>query len=195
MGYTDLFVYRADETVGHKLSHALLSEALGIDAGELQLGPHGKPYIKGGPEFSISHTGGIWMCAVSDEPVGLDVQEKRTAKYESIAKRFFTGGEAKYIEAAGEKAQDAFYRLWARKEAYVKYTGMGFSGSAFQEFSVLDSRGEPAEIININGDGIRFTECAAPGNDNICVICRKEDNNDQIRIFVREQIGHFTYKG
>ncbi len=185
-----LFKYEGQETIKQDLSHKLLIEVTQKEStDEIKLTPKGKPYFVGGPEVSISHTGRIWMCAVSDTPVGLDVQEKRTVKYVSIAERFFTPLEADYIKKSAEGPKNAFYRIWARKEAYVKYTGLGFSETGFTNFCVLDDRGEPATHTTIDGEKICFTEIDGEKdleNKYICIICRKEENDDQIRIFSRE---------
>lgn len=69
------------------------------------------------------------MCAVSDEEVGVDIQaEVSPEKAEKIACRFF---------APDERAQsERFTELWAKKEAYIKFTGMGLS-AMMSVFSVL----------------------------------------------------------
>ncbi len=186
----ELFGYKANEIIRQELSHKLLIEVTqksGTD--KIKFTETGKPYFDEGPEFSISHTGSLWMCAVSEMPVGLDVQEKRAAKYTNIAERFFTPLEADYIRNAEEGMKEAFYRIWSRKEAYVKFTGLGFSKTGFSKFSVLDESGKPAELVSINGEKICFSEIKDEtdfDNQYVCIICRKEGNNDQIRIFIRE---------
>ncbi len=85
-----------------------------------------KPYLKELPDihFSISHSGIWWICAVSDEEVGLDIQEQRMCNREKMARRFFHADEVKWLERHGF---DYFCRLWAYKESYVKYTGAGLT--------------------------------------------------------------------
>lgn len=203
-----LHLYRSDAPISTELSHSLLLKVLpGHRAEELRLTPQGKPYFESGPQFSISHTGSrknakagtwLWGCAAAENdeegPVGLDIQEKREAKYFEIAERFFTSAEAEYLkgflDAGGEEGDDAglckaFFRIWCRKEAYVKYTGRGFSETGFDTFSVLDENGEPAEKLSLCGEEVAFTECSV-GDGYICVVCRKETENDKICILVGE---------
>ena len=40
-------------------------------------GKNDKPYLIGGPYFSISHTRGAAVCAVSDHEVGSDIERQR----------------------------------------------------------------------------------------------------------------------
>ncbi len=102
---------------------------------------HGKPYVKELPDvhFSITHGGGIWACAVGGCEAGLDLQEVRERKTEPIAQRFFHPSEIAWL--AEHDSPEEFFRIWAKKESYVKYTGTGLS-EGLDYFSVVD--GVPA---------------------------------------------------
>ena len=171
-------------------SHKLLMRAIpGRSEADILCTPQGKPYFAEGPHFSISHTGRkgkmLWAMAVSDDgPVGFDLQEIRPVDYIKIAERFFTAEEADYIKrlvhegSAGDDAVlNEFYRIWCRKEAFVKYTGRGFAETGFDSFSVLGEDGTPAEKIRVCGIDAVFTECGkyvlSPdlAGRCVCVIC------------------------
>ena len=133
----------------------------------------GKPYLSGGPCFSISHTGNIWVCLVADYNIGIDVQiEKTNVKFEDIAKRFFNEREQGYIS---EKGIQGFYKVWTAREAYAKYTGEGFFGKSLKAFSLCDFLEEKNNHENVK---IHFLElpqqylaekvCCA-----ICIECAK----------------------
>ena len=101
----------------------------------------GKPYFPNYPSlhFSVSHSGDIFACAFSDEPIGLDVQEYKHRPDEAercrkIAARFFHRDE---IDALDADTVSAFYNIWTAKEAYVKLTGQGIDGD-FAEFCIFD---------------------------------------------------------
>lgn len=84
----------------------------------------GKPRIEG-LEFNLSHSGHLVVCAVSDKPVGCDVEEIRKAP-KGVAKRCFSDREQAYLrQFFGEEYDKAFFRLWTMKESYVKMTGEG----------------------------------------------------------------------
>lgn len=110
----------------------LLYEALKKAAPEIALPPeigvnkHGKPYLKDGDMFfSLSHSGALAFCAVSEHELGADIQQ--IFPYDRrLALRFFTPGERKYIESCPD-ADSAFTRVWALKESYIKALGLGFS--------------------------------------------------------------------
>lgn len=85
-----------------------------------------KPYFAGRPDihFSLSHTKGAVMCVLSGQKCGCDIERNRSFKsMASVARRFFSPDEAEEIEAD----PGSFFRIWTRKEAYVKYTGRGIS--------------------------------------------------------------------
>ena len=97
-----------------------------------------KPVLTGGPDlhFSVSHSGNWWVCAFGPRPVGLDLQQHRPCRREAIARRFFHPDEAAWLEAQNF-AEEAFFRLWAAKESYVKLTGGGL-GQGFETFSAVE---------------------------------------------------------
>lgn len=81
--------------------------------------PAGKPVLSEGegPWFSLSHSGRYVLCAVSSQSVGADVQEPRPIS--ASMERFFHPEERRTLSEASER-ESAFFRLWARKEAWVK---------------------------------------------------------------------------
>ena len=99
----------------------------------------GKPWFPAAPElhFSISHSGGRWVCAFADAPVGLDLQAHRPCRALALARRFFAPEEAEWLRSRGEAA---FFDLWCAKESWLKYTGRGLS--ALPEAIVLAPDGQ-----------------------------------------------------
>ena len=97
-----------------------------IDSSYIKTGTKGKPEVQG-LHFNISHSNDIVICAVSENDIGCDIEKISTANL-SIAKRFFTENEFKYIESfSGKDADNEFYRLWTAKESFIKMTGEGLS--------------------------------------------------------------------
>lgn len=87
------------------------------------IGENKKPYLPEGPCFNISHSGNYVMVGFSQEPVGVDIEEKREIDWKLIASHFHEA-EQEYINQ-DEYPADRFYRVWARKEAYLKAIGVG----------------------------------------------------------------------
>ena len=84
---------------------------------------HGKPYLEGGPFFSISHCKTGIAVAVSDEPVGIDIEQIRSAGADLI-ERTMNEEEQRLIRES-EQPDRTFTRLWTQKEAIVKCQGIG----------------------------------------------------------------------
>ncbi len=130
----------------------------------------GKPmFEESGFHFSVSHSGNLWACLIGITPVGLDIQKKKTASWQSIACRFFTGDEKEYVEEMGE---DGFWNLWVMKEAYVKYLGTTLA-KGLQQYSMVENGrlrkeidGISISLIPMNDDF--YCACAWDGREDIC---------------------------
>ena len=97
---------------------------------------YGKPYLANSPgiHFNVSHTGNYVACAVSDEPVGIDIEQMRSTDLK-VAERFFTPDERTYISANTPTV--SFYEVWTTKESRIKWEGRGLS-KLLSSFSVFD---------------------------------------------------------
>lgn len=88
----------------------------------------GKPYFASRDLFfSITHAKDIVAVALSDTPVGIDIEfidERRDIL--SLSRRFFAPDEHKAISESNSPAED-FFALWTKKEALAKITGKGLS--------------------------------------------------------------------
>jgi 4'-phosphopantetheinyl transferase len=95
---------------------------------ELKTGPAGKPYLSGGPgcEFNISHTRNAVAAALSDGPVGVDVEGLRDIDA-ALAERVFSDNELALFRGAEDRTV-CFFDIWTKKEALLKYGGQGLSG-------------------------------------------------------------------
>ena len=105
----------------------------------------GKPFLPQFPDLhlSVSHSGEWFVCAISNQPVGIDLQEhtllrgetqeQALNRYCKIARRFFHPLEADYVEA---DPKNRFFPVWTAKEGYVKYTGQGMD-EYYDSFCVL----------------------------------------------------------
>lgn len=96
---------------------------------DLAYGAHGKPYLPDCPvSFNASHSGRFVVCAVSELPVGVDVQEMRDADFKKLARKLCSDRELGLLyEKSGVEEKQLFYEIWTRKESKVKLNGAGFS--------------------------------------------------------------------
>lgn len=114
------------------LARLVLGEKLGRDPAALSFDrtcahcndrTHGKPVVETAgprPDFSLSHSGGLAVLAVSDRAVGVDVEDA-TAREQPLAPVLSAR------ERASCQSYADFAKLWTRKEALLKAVGMGLA--------------------------------------------------------------------
>jgi 4'-phosphopantetheinyl transferase len=122
----------------HGVVRQILSNYSDADAAALTFARnhHGKPYLiprADGPnlQFSVSHSRNCCMLAVRlDHSIGIDVEKVRDLPQAiDIVQSYFTPAESRALAALrGTARRDAFFALWAHKEAVVK--GLGISLAA-----------------------------------------------------------------
>ena len=90
----------------------------------------GKPYFKDYKElnFNITHSGKYVACAISDKPIGIDMEGNRKDVC-SVARRFFNKDESEWVCMAESESEqkERFLKIWTFKEAYSKMTGDGIA--------------------------------------------------------------------
>jgi 4'-phosphopantetheinyl transferase len=103
--------------------------------------PSGKPRLPtGSAEFSISHTAGVTVCALSPgSPLGVDAEVLKPVDHAEF-KAFFSPAEMRAIQAAPSPWRELL-RLWTAKEAVLKAEGIGLLG-------------DPAGLDVLGGDPI-----------------------------------------
>ena len=118
----------------------------------------GKPMLQGHPgiHFSLSHCQGVAACALSDHPIGIDV-ETLDHYSEDVARQVMNDDEMRQILDSPNPAL-AFTRLWTMKESLFKLTG-GAHGS--NPANLLDDVGSYRFTTVIHPHYI-YTACTKP---------------------------------
>ena len=112
----------------------LMDEGISGLADEWEYNEYGKPYIKGGLHFSISHCKAGIAVAVDEQPIGIDIEAIRHAE-DDLIERVMNEEERKQIHNDRD-----FTRLWTQKEAIVKAQGVGLqSFEQLQGIRIQDS--------------------------------------------------------
>ena len=130
---------RADDRLRCLAAGTLMKRCLpGYSEALYNTGADGKPFLRGGVPFSLSHGGEYIVLAWCEEAegIGIDVEPVREMEYyRAILPCFMTPGE---IRAVGESAWEAV-RVWTRKESLYKCIGEGITD--FRELpEVLEDR-------------------------------------------------------
>jgi len=126
----------------------------------ISLGPKGKPYLpssSNGPalSFNLSHSPSLFLLAITlDWKLGIDVEPiSRPTDWQAIASRYFSAEELQYLFALpAPQREQAFFSLWACKEAYVKAKGEGLS-VPLNSFSILQSQDGTLRLVDRKDPG------------------------------------------
>lgn len=154
-------------------------------------GAHGKPYVKNELDihFNLSHSGDYVLTVFAPTEVGCDIQQTtQGTRNERIAARFFTEAEQQALAAGMD-----FYRIWARKESYIKCIGDGMARD-LRSFSVVEDFVQEQEADSISGPsdscGVKryFLDCTLPGyamalcyeNNEVLPVVWQEVNFDEL---------------
>lgn len=136
-----------------------LGDALGVSPGAIayETGPHGKPRLASpatsGVEFNFSDSGDFALAAVtSDGAIGVDLEPcLPQPDLALIARTHFSAEEAAPLLALPEAEQHAaFYRIWTRREAYLKALGAGLS-SGLARFAMTHDAAD-VRLLHVDGD-------------------------------------------
>jgi 4'-phosphopantetheinyl transferase len=99
---------------------------------------YGRPYLSGGPDFNISHSGDIVVCACTEQgKAGIDIEKVSYVDLD-VFQQMFTRREWDDIKNAPEQ-QLRFYHYWTLKESVIKADGRGFS-VPLQELVIDDGK-------------------------------------------------------
>lgn len=94
----------------------------GLEYGTVVFEENGKPsFSDHSLFFSLSHSRGVCAVAVSDHPVGVDVELCRDKYSQHLIERSLSENEKRIFD-------DDFTRLWCRKESIAKMSGKGITG-------------------------------------------------------------------
>ena len=154
------------------LNHAL--DKIGIMDHILDTDEYGKPYLKNYPDihFNLSHSEKYVACAVSDSPVGVDIEYIHDIDL-NIAKHYFYGSEYDYI-LNNDNKKKAFFELWVLKESYMKMTGLGFR-LALDEFCI--ELNEEIKLIHKENTS-KFGLWDVGGGEYMLGVCSKNRINE-----------------
>ena len=132
------------------MAYLLLCEGLQKEYGlterpVFEYGEHGKPAIIGHTDihFNLSHCREAVICAVSDKPVGIDIESIREFK-DSLVRYTMNDNEVRQIEQTARPDVE-FIRLWTMKEAKLKLTGHGITDNMKH---VLDGSEHFETVVN-----------------------------------------------
>ncbi|NEO33994.1 MAG: 4'-phosphopantetheinyl transferase superfamily protein [Symploca sp. SIO3C6] len=161
--------HRQHFIVGRGMLRTILGHYLNLKPNQLEFSysSRGKPTLANtdtnqGLYFNLSHSNELALYAVmpassiesaqENYSLGIDLEYMRPMpEVEKLAQRFFCPRESTLISSLSPALQqEAFFKGWTRKEAYLKATGDGLAG--LEQVEVSLNPGEPAALLSIKGN-------------------------------------------
>jgi 4'-phosphopantetheinyl transferase len=153
---------RNDFIVSHAAVRSILAAYLGEEPVALRYttNPFGKPDLddpwKGkGLRFNLSHAKSLALLAVTTaRAVGVDLEsyDRSLENPDELAARFFAGAERDALaRVPPSDRNEAFFRLWTRKESFIKMLGSGLS-MPLDRFCVSLTAEIDQALVEVDGD-------------------------------------------
>ena len=154
--------------------------------------------------FSLSHSDDLMICAVACFNIGADCQMKNLKNLTSaeqcrkIAKRFYSDIENKFLdslnslnstnstESIDDNISDIyinhFFKIWTKKEAYIKYTGKGLA-EGLNTFSVTNEIRQKKYFGDVYFKRILLTKLKKYNRKDFYIyLCYNKDNKNVLEI-------------
>ena len=117
---------------------------------EFAIGNNKKPRLLNGDgpgiQYNISHAGQWILLVIAKTDIGADVEyiDQRFA-FRDILEEHFSADEVAFINQ--KDPVDRFFKLWTRKEAFLKATGQGLGGHLRQTTSLDGEHVLPGNLL------------------------------------------------
>ncbi len=144
--------------VARGLLRHLLARYVATAPDELEIGqgPFGKPVLRSrsaGIRFNLSHSEGLFVCAIArDVEVGVDLERVDSGSdvIETAPVILSASERCWFDRLAPADRVLALYRVWTRKEAFLKAAGVGLT-IAPDTFSVVSALGSDLPTVALDG--------------------------------------------
>lgn len=177
------------------LVRRLAMDQLGVRNEDIVFGEnsYNKPYLVSSPHFhyNLSHSGEWVVCAVDQQPVGIDIEQIKPIELD-IAKNFFTTAEYNRLMEADEAQRlEQFYQLWTLKESYIKAVGQGLS-IPLDSFSFRHENGDDRFTLETPApEPYHLTATRLPPNYVMAVCAMEEAAIDPVAVNEQELLEGF----
>lgn len=153
------------------LAYGLKEHGIAMKDIALSYGENGKPYLIGNAVyFNISHSHERAVCCISEYECGVDIEKIRPVSMKLIDR--VCSEEEKEAILTAENREEAFARLWTKKEAYIKLKGSGI-------LTDLKKIGEKIEQENIYLYSMKLQDYA------LCACSAKDRTAEKITVTMR----------
>lgn len=140
---------------------------------------YGKPRLTNkNIEFNISHSGNFVVLAISNDDVGIDIEERK--KYHHDIVQLFHEKEISIIENNSLNGRvKVLYDYWCLKESYIKFIGKGLSEPLNSSFIIKEA--EKYQVYLLDNTPIDVEVFPIDIDENYsCAVCTNQKNITKI---------------
>lgn len=140
---------------------------------------YGKPRLTNKDiKFNISHSGNFVVLAISNDDVGIDIEERK--KYHHDIVKLFHEKEISIIEnnSLNDRVK-VFYDYWCLKESYIKFIGKGLSEPLNSSFIIKEAEKYQVYLIEDAPIDVEILLIAIHENYS-CAVCTNQKNITKI---------------
>ncbi len=107
------------------------------------------------PYFSLSHSADWLACAVSNHPVGVDVEDvTRLRDIDALGDWIYGPQERAHVDVLPEPARrEHFFALWTLKEAWIKQAKSGVQPASMRDVQFIPRAGPESQAVVLQGQG------------------------------------------
>lgn len=151
-----------------------LNQGLNISEIKISRNKNGKPITDTcKTNFNISRSENIAVIAFSnDSEIGIDIEKVSKDKIFSKLDIFFSESEIEKIQ--NDKSLETFFKLWTRKESFLKFLGTGIVDNA-NEISLATDRNKIETELYFQSDEA-YVNSFIISNGIYCSVCTSQKN-------------------
>ncbi|MDO3677728.1 4'-phosphopantetheinyl transferase family protein [Paenibacillus ehimensis] len=175
---------RCRTLVGEALARWLIGQRWGLRPSDIRYiyNAYGKPSLDGFPNihFNVSHSGEWVVCAISEQPVGVDIERQQYIDF-SWSYHYFATEEAYDLQQRPfAERLSYFYDLWTLKESFIKQRGVGLS-LPLDRFAVrVTSEGNPVLLHSPDLKEYWFKQYPVDGPYKLAVCGQERDFAEEL---------------
>lgn len=144
---------RCQSLAGYILFYRAAGELFPNEQIKIYFNEHGKPLCDF-CYFNISHSDDRIVCVVSDEPVGIDIQQIRPIKFRK-SYMLFNEKESDYVNQNAELISQRYVEIFTKKEAAIKMLGLSLPQAA-----TIDTFSQEFDFKTYQKDNFFITACS-----------------------------------
>ncbi|USK44101.1 4'-phosphopantetheinyl transferase family protein [Cytobacillus oceanisediminis] len=173
-------------SMGKLLLNYVLKEYYQLPSNMLSFkkGIYGKPFLQDyNIHFNISHSGNMVICAVDYHEIGIDVERVAPRKLDTLIS-LFSDNEQKYLKEMSSKDQlNGFYKIWTRKESYIKALGVSLNKDILKSIDTIDDKNSAFDL-----KGLSFKTFKLYGEYIISICSKQSDFKLENLIVLQEKL-------